>query len=122
MRKSIIFALILSLFFVMSASAVEITFQNCVPETWVGGVKWEWKDGIKGNYEGSTYVDVPELELKGAGTLVVDLEPGDYAITYYQPRRIVQANGQIVVLPSKILDFIEISVEDKPFGLEFGCE
>ena len=118
----IVAALLISFIFVGICGATNITFHNCTPGTWVGGVKWVWKDGIRGNYMGSTYEDVPELELKGVGSLTVDLEPGDYAITQYRPRQIFQQGDKIVVRPSAIVDFVEISVGADPFDLVFGGE
>jgi hypothetical protein len=101
----------------------DITFENCQLGTWVGGVKWEWKDGARGNYEGATYKDIPELELKSVGSLVIDLEPGDYAITHYRPKYAGEDRiGRLRVIPSAILEFREIEVGTLPQIHSFGCE
>jgi hypothetical protein len=103
------------------ANSTEVRFENCEPGTWVGGVKWEWK-GEKWDYTGSDYVDVPEIELKEVGAQVVDLEPGEYAITHYRPHMSgMTEDGRIWVLPAKVLDFVEIEVKDEPITLYFGC-
>jgi len=124
--KNILFiagALLIALLFVAVSNATTITIENCEMGTWVGGVKWIWKDGKRGNYVGSDYVDVPELELKNVGSKKVDLEPGDYAITHYQPRMAFRmADGMVMIIPAKILDFREITVTDKPATYYFGCE
>ena len=121
----IIGALIIAIVFGgwISGNATEIRFENCDPSAWVGGVKWEWKDGVRGNYVGSTYHDVPELELKGIGAIVVDLEPGDYAITHYRPPiQGVTQEGQEFVLPAAVLDFREIEVTNEKATYYFGCD
>jgi hypothetical protein len=102
----------------------EVTFENCMPGTWVGGVKWEWKDGVRGNYEGSTYKDIPELDLKNVGSLVVDLEPGDYAITHYRPvySGPDRSGKRIIFIPAAVLDFREIKVSTFNATYSFGCE
>ena len=113
----------LAIGFVGVANSTEITFENCEPGTWIGGVKWVWGENGRGVYKGATYVDVPELELKGIGSLKVDLESGDYAITHYRPRMQVQDSaGNIFMLPSKVLDFLEIEVGNAPKTYYFGCE
>jgi len=101
-----------------------ITFENCTPGTWVGGVKWEWKDGVKGNYQGSTYKEIPELELKGTGSLIIDLERGDYAITHYRPTYSGpdRSGQQIIFVPAAILEFREIEVSAFNATHSFGCE
>lgn len=117
-------AFVIGFFFVFAlrADATEITFENCEPGTQVGGVKWEWKDGIRGNYQGSDYTDILELDLKGAGSVIIDLEPGDYAITHYRP--VVSGyteDGQRFFYPAVIKEFREIYVQDSPFTESFGC-
>lgn len=95
--------------------ATEVTFENCMPGTWVGGVRW--LDG-KTDYE-----DVPELELKTVGSLIVDLEPGLYAITHYRPKYAARdATGRIIWFPAAILDFREIKVSTFNATHSFGCE
>ena len=105
-------------------NCTEVTFENCTPGTWVGGVKWEWKDGIRNNYSGSTYKDIPELELKGTGSLIVDLERGDYAITHYRPGYSgPDRSGQkIIFVPAAVLEFREIEVSAFNATHSFGCE
>ena len=106
---------------VVVANGTEIRFENCEPNTWIGGVKWEWA-GERGIYEGSSYHDVPEIELKTIGSIVVDLEPGDYAITHYRPVMVVEGSeGTAVMIPSAVLDFREIEVTDTPETHYFGC-
>lgn len=108
--------------FVCVANSAEVRFENCEPGTWVGGVKWEWV-GEKWDYVGSDYTDVPEINLKNVGALVVDLEPGEYAITHYRPHMTgVTEEGQVWILPAAVLDFKEIEVKDEPMTLYFGCE
>lgn len=104
------------------ANSAEVRFENCEPGTWVGGVMWEWGEAGRGVYQGATYKDVPEIELKNVGALVVDLEPGDYAITHYRPHMSGRTeDGRVWVLPAKVLDFVEIEVKDEPMTLYFGC-
>ncbi len=124
MIKALIVGLVIGLLaFVSFGHTTEITFENCMPGTWVGGVKWEWKDGIRGNYVGSTYKDIPELELKSVGSLVVDLEPGDYAITHYSPPiASIRADGTAFIIPAAMLDFREIKVSTFNATHSFGCE
>ena len=126
MIKALILGLLIgasAFVFVSFGHTTEVTFENCQPGTWVGGVKWEWKDGVRGNYEGSTYKDIPELELKSVGSLVIDLEPGDYAITHYRPRYAIRdATGRIIWYPAAILDFREIKVTSFNATHSFGCE
>ena len=103
------------------ANSTEVRFENCEPGTWVGGVKWVWA-GEKWDYQGSDYVDVPEIELKGIGSIVVNLEPGEYAITHFRPTLSgVTEDGRRWIIPSAVLDFREIEVKDKPLTLHFGC-
>ena len=93
--------------------SVEITFENCEPETWVGGVRW--LDNR------TTYEDVPGLELKSVGSLVVDLEPGDYGITHYRPRKLmVGPRGNFWRIPA-VLDYRDITITG-PAVHSFGCE
>ena len=107
--------------FVAVANSTEVRFENCEPHTWVGGVKWVWA-GERGDYDGSTYVDVPEINLKDVGAIVVDLPPGDYAITHYRPPMAgITRDGRQFFIPSAVLDFREIEVADKPMTLYFGC-
>jgi len=109
--------------FATIGNCTSITFENCEPGTWVGGVKWEWKDGVRGAYLGSTYVDIPEIELKGTGSLVVDLAPGDYAITHYRPAMTgVTAEGRGFFIPATVLEFKEIEVKNSPATYSFGCD
>lgn len=104
------------------ANSTEVRFENCEPYSWVGGVKWEWKDGVRGNYVGSDYINVPEIELKGVGSIVVDLEPGDYAITHFRPpMQAITKDGVPFMMPSAVLDFKEIEVGTKPITVYFGC-
>lgn len=120
----IIGALIIAIVFGgwINGHATMTRFENCEPETWVGGVKWEWA-GERGVYAGSDYVDVPELELKGIGAIEVDLKPGDYAITHYRPMmKGVTVDGQLFVIPAAILEFKEIEVTDKKATYYFGCD
>lgn len=106
-----------------SVTLTTVTLENCRAGTWVGGVKWVWKDGIRGNYIGSTYVDIPELELKDSGTLTISLEPGDYAITHYLPRRYIRTeHGKVFIAPAKIIEFREVTVGDTAITISFGCE
>ena len=114
---------IIGLFFLPSmAGATKITFKNCQPGTWVGGVKWVWGAAGRGVYVGSKYINVPELELKSVDTLIVDLNPGDYGITHYRPRYSrIDANGDIVIYPSIILGFIELEVGADTATYTFGC-
>jgi len=105
------------------ANSTETRFENCEPGTWVGGVKWEWKDGIRGNYSGSKYVDIPEIDLRDVGSIVVDLEPGDYAITHFRPKRAgYTADGHRFFFPSAVLDFREIEVGTNTEIHYFGCD
>jgi len=101
----------------------EVRFENCQPGTWVGGVKWEWGAAGKGVYQGSTYIDIPEIELKGVGSIVVDLELGDYAITHYRPQRSGYTEaGRPFFYPSAVLDFREIAVDENSSTHYFGCD
>lgn len=102
------------LLFVTLGHTAEITFENCQPGTWIGGVRWL---DNKTNYE-----DVPELEFKSVGSLVVDLEPGLYAITHYRPPYFVlDFDGDKFWLPAAFLEFKEITVT-VPATHSFGCE
>ena len=93
--------------------SAEITFENCEPETWVGGVKW--------SDDKTTYEDVPGLELKNVGSLVVDLDPGSYGITHYRPRKLMQGvRGYFWRIPA-VLDYRDITVT-VPTVHSFGCE
>jgi len=125
MIKALIVGLAIGLLaFVTFGHTAEITFENCQPGTWIGGVKWEWKDGVRGNYEGSTYKDIPELDLKNVGSLVVDLEPGDYAITHYRPvySGPDHSGRRMIFIPAAVLDFREIKVSTFNATHSFGCE
>jgi hypothetical protein len=99
---------------VLSSNATTIRFENCEEGTWVGGVRWV------DNH--TDYEQVPDLELKGTGAIVVDLEPGDYAITHFQPRQIKEEDGVITMRLPAILDFREITVGLLPQTHYFGCE
>ena len=87
----------------------EITFENCQAGTWVGGVRWLDNK--------TSYEDVPELELKGVGSLVVDLSKGEYAITHYRPSYLLNGTW----FPSAIIDFREIKVSTFNATHSFGC-
>lgn len=100
--------------FATIGNCTSITFENCDPGTWIGGVRWL---DDKTDYE-----DVPEIELKQPGSLVIDLPEGDYAITHYRPRRTFYTNDSIVISPPAILEFKEISVGILPLTYSFGCE
>ena len=102
----------------------EVTLENCVIGSWVGAVKWEWRNGIRGNYQGSTFKEIPEMEIKTVGSVVADIEPGDYAITHYRPLYAGpdQTGQRRIVIPPAILEFREIEVGTLPSTHSFGCE
>jgi len=124
MIKALILGLVIGvLAFVSFGHTAEIRFENCQPGTLVGGVKWEWGPAGKGVYMGATYVEIPDMELKDVGAVVVDLAAGDYAITHFRPQTHgVTAAGRKFLIPSAILDFIEIEVNENPTTYYFGCD
>ena len=90
------------------AEKVQLIFNNCVPGTWVGVVKW---------VDGKTdYVAVPDSELRGQGVKKILVEPGLYAITHFSPPRMgVLPDGRMVMMPSKILDYRDIEIKRSGF-------
>jgi len=117
----ILIAFMAAFFFVFALKApamntlVPVTFENCAPGTWVGGVRWL---DNKTDYE-----DVPKLELKSTGSITILLAPGEYAITHYRPKfSMLDSAGNIVWFPSAILEFKEIEVGVLPRTYSFGCE
>jgi len=108
--KNILFiigAFIIGFFFVFAlapnAAATEITFENCQPGTMLGIVRFLEK---KTDFE-----YVKNGQLMDAGSLVLDLKPGDYGVTYkYHNAPLLDA------------DFREITVGVLPFTESFGCE
>lgn len=89
-----------------------LVIKNCNPNTWVGGVRWL---NNKTDYE-----DVPELELKGEGVITIELEAGEYAITYYRPA----IQNEYGFWPAAILDFKDnVVIKDNwETHILFGCE
>jgi len=124
MIKALILGLVIGLLALVSfGHATEITFENCQPGTWVGGVKWEWGAAGRGVHMGSTYEDIPELELKDVGSVVVDLLPGDYAITHYRPQYSGPGHdGRWITIPPAVLEFRDIEVGTLQSTHSFGCE
>jgi len=99
---------------VNGASTTRVTLENCQPQTWVGIVRWL---NNKTDYE-----DIPDFELKYAGSVSMHLPVGEYGITHYQPRIIFQVGDKIVASPQKILEFRDVEVGDTAITFSFGCE
>lgn len=120
--KNILFilgALIIAAFLIIisgcATQKVPVTLENCTPNTWVGGVRW--------NDDKTDYFDVPELEIKGLGSVTAECEKGLYGITHYRPRTLVRTpDGRVGMLPPAILDYRDDVKIDKPTTLYFGCE
>lgn len=89
-----------------------LTIHNCVPDTWVGGIKW--------NKDKTDYVDVPEAEIKHHGWLDADLEVGTYGFTHFRPSLLTLRGFR----PAAILQFMDdVKIEkNKQIFIEFGCE
>jgi len=94
--------------------SVLVTLENCQPQTWVGMVRWL---DNKTDYE-----DVPGFELKYAGSISMMLPQGEYGITHYRPRIIVEIDGQTLIYPAAILEFRDVVVGDAAITFPFGCE
>ena len=98
---------------VNSNSKVAVTLENCQPHTWVGVVQWLNNK--------TDYRDLPDAEIKRAGKLTIMLEPGEYAITHYSPTYVVRMkNGNILVIPSKIIEFRDVVITES-VTFSFGC-
>ena len=115
MLKKILFVAI-AFTFIMSGcvSKIPLKVNNCDPETWVGGVKW---------LDNKTdYKDMPNLEIKGAGSINTEVESGEYAFTYIQPPTVIlDENGERLRFRAVLLEFREVEIID-PTELYFGCE
>ena len=115
MIKALILGLAIGvLAFVSFGHTAEITFENCQPGTWIGGVRW---------LDNRTdYEQVPELELKQSGSITVDLPDGDYAITHFRPvHDVMDSTGKVIPIPAAILGFRDVTVPGITTHL-FGCE
>jgi hypothetical protein len=107
----IIFFMIIS---VNAGSKVAVTLENCEPGTYVGMVQWLNNK--------TDYKDLPEAEIKRAGKLTIMLEPGEYAITHYRPTYVIKMdNGEVLIIPSKIIEFRNVVVT-KVVTFSFGCK
>jgi len=115
MIKALIVGLLIgALAFVSFGHTAEITFENCQPGTWIGGVRWL--------EDRTDYEQVPELELKQSGSITVDLSDGDYAITHFRPARYVtDGAGRVIPIAAAILAFRNITVPGATTH-SFGCE
>ena len=94
------------------AESYPITLKNCIPKTWLGGIRWTGPND---------YVDEPKLELKRAGSITVMLKEGRYSITHLRPHKMITKGNVTHIWPATILDYREIKV-DGPGTYKFGCE
>lgn len=122
MKRLIIAAAVLVLFFAGICSAETLTIQNCTPGTMVDGVKWADEDPSDDFIDMSDYTDVDLLthnEIKS-----FDVEPGLYALTHYKPRRVLQYQGKYIITAAVILDYVDnVDVQvNEHVTIDFGCE
>jgi hypothetical protein len=115
MIKALILGLVIgALAFATLGRTSEVTFENCQPGTWIGGVRWF--------VDRTGYEQIPELELKQSGSITVELTAGDYAITHFRPVRYVKdSDGQVFPMPAAIIGFRNITVPGETTH-SFGCE
>ena len=93
---------------------VPVTLENCTPWTWVGMVRWT---------DNKTDFDLmPAVELKETGTRTFMLSPGEYGITHFRPRVVVEYKGRISTLSPAILEFRDVEVENTAITFSFGCD
>ena len=86
---------------------IPVVIENCTPNTWVGMIRWL-------NRDHSDFEYVIGGRMGQAGSLNLELMPGDYAITHRDP--ISRTAG-----PLDVIEFREIKIT-VPTTILFGCE
>ena len=109
MIKALIIGLMIGLLaFVSFGHTTEITFENCTPGASIGITRFI-NDGADFEY-------VEDGRLMQQGSLVIDLPPGNYGITYRVPYAVTSYGVRYVLV------FEELTVGNTKINKSFGCE